>query len=192
MTEPASEEILSQHPKQAKALRSHAASQGLYFECYLPSKLASWLLSKIEQKAYNDPQHAIFAIVNDHVQLERLERVRKTLIQRSLERSGGGYWPEQTLEEVGQYLDETDEYETRGVPAYWRLDGSTEQALTREDDQFVREVMHRFSTYSEAAAWYLSRPLPGFGGATAATLVREGRVQEVHDYIEGVDAGVFA
>lgn len=90
--------------------------------------------------------------------MERLSRVRDTLIQRSLERSSGGYWPEQTLEEVGQYLDKADRYQTQGVPAYWNLNGSTEQVLAREDDEMVREIMYRFSSYSEAAAWYRSRP----------------------------------
>jgi hypothetical protein len=192
MTDPTVDETLNQRSKQAAALRRYAAHHGLRFECYLPSRLASWLLEKVEQKAYNDPEHAIYAIVNDHVQLERLSCVRDTLIQRSLERSSGGYWPVQTLEEVGQYLAESDRYQTQGVPAYWNLNGSTEQVLTHDDDDMIREIMHRFSSYSEATAWYRSRPLPGFGGATAAALVREGRAQEVIEYLEGVDAGIFS
>lgn len=192
MTDPTVAELLNRKSKQASALRPYAANHGLRFECYLPSKLASWLLSKVEQKTYNDPDHAIYAIVNDHYQLERLERVRETLVQRSLQRSSRAQWPERTLEEVGEYLNRVDEYETQGVPAYWHLNGFTEQVLTPADDDMIREIMHRFSTYSEATAWYLSRPLPGFGGATAASLVREGRAQEVNEYLEGVDAGVFA
>ena len=41
-------------------------------------------------------------------------------------------------------------------------------------------------------AWYRSEPLPGFSGQTAMQLVRSGRADDVLDYIDAVDAGVFA
>ena len=53
-------------------------------------------------------------------------------------------------------------------------------------------MLFRFSTYSEATHWYLFRPLPGFSGATAAALVREGRAGEAAEHLDGVDAGIFA
>ena len=43
-----------------------------------------------------------------------------------------------------------------------------------------------------AYAWYRSEPLSGFDGRTAMQLVREGRAQQVLDYIDAADAGVFA
>ena len=43
-----------------------------------------------------------------------------------------------------------------------------------------------------AYAWYRSEPLPGFSGQTAMQLVRSGRADEVLEYIDAVDAGVYA
>jgi hypothetical protein len=43
-----------------------------------------------------------------------------------------------------------------------------------------------------AYAWYRSEPLPGFSGQTAMQLVRAGRAADVLDYIDAVDAGVYA
>ncbi len=43
-----------------------------------------------------------------------------------------------------------------------------------------------------AYAWYRSEPLPGFDGRTAMQLVQEGKAQQVLEYIDAVDAGVFA
>ncbi|WP_413716171.1 antitoxin Xre/MbcA/ParS toxin-binding domain-containing protein [Sphingobium sp. B8D3D] len=43
-----------------------------------------------------------------------------------------------------------------------------------------------------AYAWIRSVPLPGFSGATAMSLIQEGRADDVLEYIDGVDAGVFA
>ena len=70
--------------------------------------------------------------------------------------------------------------------------GSTKQLIDRADDDFIHEILPRFSTYSEAAHWYLSGSLAVFGGATAADLVREGHSQKVLDYLEAVAAGMFA
>lgn len=189
MTEPTIEELVTQRSRQAKALLPQAARDGIHFECYLPPSLAVWLLRKIEERTYNDPQHAIFAIVNDHVQLCRLADVREAMVERSLGRSSGGYFPQQTLEEVAQSL--VDMEVGRGVPAYWHCHGGTEPILSRADHNFITWIKPRFSTYSEATHWYLFRSLPGFGGATAATLVREGRAKEVDEYMEAADAGVF-
>ena len=39
---------------------------------------------------------------------------------------------------------------------------------------------------------YRSEPLPGFDGRTAMQLVQEGKAQQVLEYIDAIDAGVFA
>lgn len=44
----------------------------------------------------------------------------------------------------------------------------------------------------EAWAWYRGTPLPGFGGRTAETLVREGHGNAVHRYLDEVAHGGFA
>jgi len=43
-----------------------------------------------------------------------------------------------------------------------------------------------------AYAWFRAQPLPGFGGATAESLVREGRADYVHAYLDHVMAGGYA
>ena len=40
-----------------------------------------------------------------------------------------------------------------------------------------------------AYAWFRAEPLPGFGGATADVLLREGRAEHVHAYLDRVAAG---
>lgn len=43
-----------------------------------------------------------------------------------------------------------------------------------------------------AYAWFRGQPLPGFGGATPDRLVREGRADHVHAYLDQVMAGGYA
>ena len=41
-------------------------------------------------------------------------------------------------------------------------------------------------------AWFRAEPLPGFGGATPDQLVRQGRADHVHAYLDRVMAGGYA
>ena len=43
-----------------------------------------------------------------------------------------------------------------------------------------------------AYAWFRAEPLPGFGGATPDQLVREGRAEHVHAYLDRIAAGGYA
>ena len=43
-----------------------------------------------------------------------------------------------------------------------------------------------------AYAWFRAEPLPGFGGATPDQLVREGRAEQVHAYLDRIMAGGYA
>ncbi len=43
-----------------------------------------------------------------------------------------------------------------------------------------------------AYAWFRAEPLPGFGGATADQLVRDGKADHVHAYLDRIMAGGFA
>jgi hypothetical protein len=58
--------------------------------------------------------------------------------------------------------------------------------------QVIDRVKLRFATPELAWRWYQTKPLPGFSGLTAAQLVEAGRGREVLEYIEAVDAGVYA
>ena len=43
-----------------------------------------------------------------------------------------------------------------------------------------------------AYAWFRAEPLPGFGGATPDQLLREGRADYVHAYLDRIMAGGYA
>ncbi len=43
-----------------------------------------------------------------------------------------------------------------------------------------------------AYAWFRGQPLPGFGSATAESLVREGKADHVHAYLDRIMAGGYA
>jgi hypothetical protein len=73
-----------------------------------------------------------------------------------------------------------------------RVRSSRTQRRLREMVEVINKVEPRFGSALMAYAWYRSEPLPGFSGQTAMQLVRNGRADEVLDYIDAVDAGVHA
>jgi hypothetical protein len=73
-----------------------------------------------------------------------------------------------------------------------RVRSDKTQRRLREMVEIVNKVEPRFGSALMAYAWYRSEPLPGFSGQTAMQLVRNGRADEVLDYIDAVDAGVHA
>jgi hypothetical protein len=58
--------------------------------------------------------------------------------------------------------------------------------------QIIDRVKPRFATLELAWSWYQTMLLPGFSGLTATQLVEAGRGCEVLEYIDAVDAGVYA
>lgn len=73
-----------------------------------------------------------------------------------------------------------------------RIRSARTQRRLRELVEVLNKVEPRFGSPLMAYAWYRSEPLPGFGGSTAMQLVQEGKAQQVLEYIDAVDAGVFA
>ncbi|MBZ9885953.1 MbcA/ParS/Xre antitoxin family protein [Mesorhizobium sp. CA10] len=73
-----------------------------------------------------------------------------------------------------------------------RVRSDKTQRRLREMVEIVNKVEPRFGSALMAYAWYRSEPLPGFSGQTAMQLVREGRADEVLDFIDAVDAGIYA
>ncbi|NMG41895.1 DUF2384 domain-containing protein [Chelativorans sp. ZYF759] len=73
-----------------------------------------------------------------------------------------------------------------------RLRSDKTQRRLREMVEILNKVEPRFGSALMAYAWYRSEPLPGFSGQTAMQLVRSGRADEVLEYIDAVDAGVYA
>lgn len=73
-----------------------------------------------------------------------------------------------------------------------RIGSDRTQRRLREMIEVINKVEPRFGSALMAYAWYRSEPLPGFSGQTAMQLVRAGRSNEVLDYVDAVDAGVYA
>ncbi len=73
-----------------------------------------------------------------------------------------------------------------------RIRSNRTQRRLRELVEVLNKVEPRFGSPLMAYAWYRSEPLPGFEGRTAMQLVQEGKAQQVLEYIDAVDAGVFA
>jgi hypothetical protein len=73
-----------------------------------------------------------------------------------------------------------------------RVRSDKTQRRLREMVEILNKVESRFGSSLMSYAWYRSEPLSGFSGQTAMQLVRDGRADEVLDYIDAVDAGVYA
>jgi len=73
-----------------------------------------------------------------------------------------------------------------------RIRSDRTQRRLREMVEVINKVEPRFGSALIAYAWYRSEPLAGFSGQTAMQLVRNGRADDVLDYIDAVDAGVHA
>lgn len=73
-----------------------------------------------------------------------------------------------------------------------RIGSDRTQRRLRHLVEILNKVQPRFGSELMAYAWLRSEPLPGFDGRTAMQLVQEGKAQQVLDYIDAVDAGVFA
>lgn len=71
-----------------------------------------------------------------------------------------------------------------------RIRSDKTQRRLREMVEIINKVEPRFGSALIAYAWYRSEPLPGFSRQTAMQLVRDGRADEVLDYIDAVDAGI--
>ena len=58
------------------------------------------------------------------------------------------------------------------------------------------EILNRVETATgsplAAYAWFRAEPLPGFGGATPDRLLRDGRAEDVHAYLDRIMAGGYA
>lgn len=73
-----------------------------------------------------------------------------------------------------------------------RVRSDRTQRRLREMIEVINKVEPRFGSALIAYAWFRSEPLAGFSGQTAMQLVRDGRAEDVLDYIDAVDAGIHA
>ncbi|MBD8556093.1 DUF2384 domain-containing protein [Rhizobium sp. CFBP 8762] len=108
---------------------------------------------------------------------------------------GGLFAPRKIAEAFRTTSDEIARTVGLGIDAIQRKDrvrSDKTQKRLREMVEIVNKVEPRFGSNLMAYAWYRSEPLPGFSGQTAMQLVRDGRADDVLDYIDAVDAGVYA
>jgi len=73
-----------------------------------------------------------------------------------------------------------------------RIGSDKTQRRLRELVEVLNKVGPRFGSELMAYAWYRSEPLSGFDGRTAMQLVQDGKAHQVLEYIDAVDAGVYA
>lgn len=73
-----------------------------------------------------------------------------------------------------------------------RISSDKTQRRLRELIEVLNKVEPRFGSELMAYAWYRSEPLPGFDGRTAMQLVQDGKAYQVLEYIDAVDAGIYA
>ncbi len=73
-----------------------------------------------------------------------------------------------------------------------RIGSDKTQRRLREMIEILNKVTPRFGSAPVAYAWYRSEPLSGFSGQTVMQLVRNGEANAVLEYIDAVDAGVYA
>ena len=64
--------------------------------------------------------------------------------------------------------------------------------MLREIQDILNRVEAETCSPLAADAWFHSKPLPGFGGATPDSLVREGRAEDLHAYLDRIMAGGYA
>jgi hypothetical protein len=61
-----------------------------------------------------------------------------------------------------------------------------------QENHILQRIMPRFGSAAAAQRWFESELLPGFSGATAKQLVDQGRGDELLNFVEAVNAGLFS
>jgi hypothetical protein len=108
---------------------------------------------------------------------------------------GGLFSPQkiaETLRTTSEEIARTAGLGKDAIQRKERIRSDKTQRRLREVTEIINKVEPRFGSALMAYAWYRSEPLPGFSGLTAMQLVRDGRANEVLDYVDAVDAGVHA
>jgi len=73
-----------------------------------------------------------------------------------------------------------------------RIRARKTQVRLRQMLEILSRVEAATGSALAAYAWFRGEPLSGFGGATADSLVRQGRADHVHAYLDQVSAGGYA
>ena len=73
-----------------------------------------------------------------------------------------------------------------------RIRATKTQTRLRQMLEILNRVAPQAGGDLAAYAWFRSEPLPGFGGMTPDQLVRDGRADHVHAYLNRIMAGGYA
>ena len=73
-----------------------------------------------------------------------------------------------------------------------RIRARKTQVRLRQMLEILSRVEAAMGSSLAAYAWFRAEPLPGFGGATPDRLLREGRAEDVHAYLDRTMAGGYA
>lgn len=73
-----------------------------------------------------------------------------------------------------------------------RIRARKTQVRLRQMLEILNRVEAVTGSQLAAYAWFRAEPLPGFGGATPDQLVRDGRAEDVHAYLDRIMAGGYA
>lgn len=73
-----------------------------------------------------------------------------------------------------------------------RIRARKTQLRLRQMLEILNRVEAETGSPLAAYAWFRAEPLPGFGGATPDLLLREGKADHVHAYLDRVMAGGYA
>ena len=73
-----------------------------------------------------------------------------------------------------------------------RIRARKSQMRLREMVEIMNRIEPELDSPIAAYAWFRSARLPGFGGATPHMLVRDGKGQHVHAYLDRIAAGGYA
>ena len=73
-----------------------------------------------------------------------------------------------------------------------RIRARKTQTRLRQMLEILNRVEAATGSPLAAYAWFRAEPLPGFGGVTPDRLVRDGRADEVHAYLDRIAAGGYA
>lgn len=103
---------------QAKALREQARAGGLRFEAYLTGDQADWLLARVERGLFVDPSEAVFAIVQNFIEMEPHRDLRDELLGRLLDAAAADLESARPAEEVFAEL-RRELAKPRPEPARW-------------------------------------------------------------------------
>ncbi len=73
-----------------------------------------------------------------------------------------------------------------------RVRATKTQLRLRQMLEILNRVEAETGSPLAAYAWFRAQPLPGFGGATPDLLLREGKADQVHAYLDRIVAGGYA